>query len=47
MLAGATMIAALSACQAPFGLGDPSTRALEDGAVASLATANTVEIIGS
>ena len=47
VLAGATIVAALSACQAPFGLGEPSTRALEDGAVASLVAANNVEIIGS
>jgi hypothetical protein len=44
--AGAAFVAALSACQAPFGLGEPSTRALENGVEASL-TASSFEITGS
>jgi hypothetical protein len=47
LLASATLVAALSACQAPFGLGEPSTRTLEDGATGTLAAANSVEITGS
>src|SRR5438034_479985 len=37
----------MSACQAPFGLGQPSTRALENGAVGTLAAAKSFEIAGS
>ena len=47
LLASATVVVALSACQAPFGLGEPSTRALEDGAAGTLAAANSIEITGS
>ena len=46
ILAGAA-IAALAGCQAPFGLGQPSTRALENGAAATLAEAKSFEITGS
>jgi hypothetical protein len=37
----------LSACQAPFGLGQPSTRSLENGAVDTLAAATSFEIKGT
>jgi hypothetical protein len=40
-------VAALSACDLPFGLGTPSTRALESGASATLAPAQSFEITGS
>jgi hypothetical protein len=45
--AGAVVLAGLSACQAPFSLGEPSTRALENGAVDSLTAARSFEITGS
>ena len=38
VVAGAGFVLALSACQAPFDLGQPSTRALENGAVGKLST---------
>ena len=41
------MVAALSACDLPLGLGLPTTRSLERGAIASLAEATSLEIIGS
>lgn len=47
VLAGTAAIAALSVCQAPFGLGQPSTRALENGAADGLAAAKTFEITGT
>ena len=47
IVAGATFVALLSACQAPFGLGEPSTRSLEDGATGTLAEAKSFEITGS
>jgi hypothetical protein len=47
VLAGAASVAALSVCQAPFGLGQPSTRALENGAADTLALANSFEISGT
>ena len=47
IVAGATFVALMSACQAPFGLGEPSTRSLEDGATGTLAAATTLEITGS
>lgn len=47
VVAGATFLAALSSCQAPFGLGEPSTRALENGAADGLAAAKSFEITGS
>ena len=46
-VAGAALVVAMSACQAPFGLGQPSTRALENGAVGTLAAAKSFEITGS
>jgi hypothetical protein len=47
VLAGAAAVAALSVCQAPFGLGQPSTRALENGAADGLAAATSFEITGT
>jgi hypothetical protein len=47
VVAGATFVALLSACQAPFGLGQPSTRALENGAADTLAAAQSFEITGT
>ncbi len=47
VMVSATAIAALSACQAPFGLGEPSTRALETGVVNTLAAAKSLEVTGS
>ena len=44
---GAAAVAALSGCQAPFGLGQPSTRALENGAADTLAAAKSFEITGT
>lgn len=46
VLAGAALVA-LSSCQAPFGLGEPSTRSLENGAVGTLAAAKTFEVTGT
>jgi hypothetical protein len=45
--AGGILAAATSGCQAPFGLGQPSTRALENGAVDTLAGARSLEITGT
>jgi hypothetical protein len=45
--AGVTLVALLSGCQAPFGLGEPSTRALENGAADTLAAAKSFEIKGT
>jgi hypothetical protein len=47
VVAGAVLVTLVSGCQAPFGLGAPSTRALEDGVTSSLATAKSFEIAGS
>jgi hypothetical protein len=47
VLAGAAAFAALSACDAPFNLGQPSTRALENGAADSLSAAKSFELSGS
>jgi hypothetical protein len=47
VLGGATVLAALSACDLPFNLGQPSTRALENGAVASLDAAKSFRVTGS
>ncbi|HVC78001.1 MAG TPA: hypothetical protein VND96_15925 [Candidatus Micrarchaeaceae archaeon] len=47
VVAGAVLVTLLSGCQAPFGLGEPSTRALEDGVTGSLAAAKSFEIAGS
>src|SRR2546423_14943661 len=46
-LVGATMVAALSACDPPFGLGLPTTRSLESGATGTLLAADSFEITGS
>src|ERR1700693_1608354 len=46
-VAGAILVALLSGCQAPFGLGEPSTRSLENGVVDTLAAARSFEIVGS
>jgi hypothetical protein len=45
--AGAAVLAALSACDLPFSLGQPSTRALESGAADTLTAARSFEITGS
>ncbi len=45
--AGAAALACLAACDAPFSLGQPSTRALEDGAAETLTAAKSFEITGS
>jgi len=45
-MAGVAAVAFLSVCQAPFGLGEPSTRSLETGVVNSLA-ATSLEVTGS
>src|SRR4029077_16305479 len=44
---GAITCAALSSCDLPFDLGQPTTRALETGASNGLTTAQSFEIIGS
>ncbi len=41
------MVFALAACNAPFGIGLPTTRALENGAADTLSAASSVEISGS
>lgn len=46
MLGAGLLLAALSACDLPFGLGTPTERALEGGALASL-SASSFEITGS
>lgn len=46
VMAGAVGLVFISACQAPFGLGEPSTRALETGIVNSLAAATSLEVTG-
>lgn len=46
-LVGAVVVAALSACDLPFGLGLPTTRGLESGATGSLSAATSFEITGS
>jgi hypothetical protein len=47
VVAGGAAVAALSVCQAPFGLGQPSTRALESGAADGLTAAKSFEITGT
>jgi hypothetical protein len=47
VLAATAIAAALSACDLPFGLGQPATRALENGAVDTLSAAKSLEITGS
>jgi hypothetical protein len=46
-LLGAVVVATLSACELPFGLGLPTTRSLESGATGTLVAANSFEITGS
>jgi hypothetical protein len=46
-LIGAVAVAALTACDLPFGLGLPTTRSLESDAADALATADSFEITGS
>jgi hypothetical protein len=46
-LAGASLLAAVSACQAPFGLGTATTRGLENGAADTLAAAGSFEVAGT
>jgi hypothetical protein len=46
-LAGAVVVAALSACDLPFGLDLPTTRSLESGATGTLVAADSFEITGS
>jgi hypothetical protein len=41
------LLPVLAGCAAPFGLGTPTTRALESGATASLAAAPSLELAGS
>jgi hypothetical protein len=45
--AGVAMLLAFGACQPPFNLGQPTTRALETGAVGSLTSAASLEIKGA
>src|SRR5579859_3109458 len=45
LLLAAAVLLSLSACDLPFGIGSPTTRALEKGAAASL-DARTFEITG-
>jgi hypothetical protein len=47
VMAGAVAAVALSSCDAPFNLGQPSTRALEDGAMGTLTAATAFEMGGS
>ena len=47
LVAGAALVAALSSCDLPFDLGQPSTRALENGASDGLTAAQSFEIIGT
>lgn len=47
MAAGAAVLAGLSACDIPFGVGQPTTRALESGAADTLTAASSFEITGS
>jgi hypothetical protein len=45
--AAVAILIALAACDAPFGLGLPTTRALENGAAGTLSAAASLEISGS
>ena len=47
LLAGATILLTLTACDAPFGLGLPTTRALENGAADTLSRAASLELSGT
>jgi hypothetical protein len=44
---GVVVVASLSACNPPFGLGLPTTRSLESGATGTLVAADSFEITGS
>jgi hypothetical protein len=46
-VAGAVVLVALSACDPPFALGQPTTRALENGVAGTLSAAKSFEITGS
>lgn len=46
-LAGTVLVATLSACDLPFGLGLPTTRNLQKGATGTLTAATSFEITGS
>ena len=46
-MVGAVVTGALSGCSLPFGLGLPTTRALESGAAATLTSASSFELTGS
>ena len=46
-MVGAVVVAALSACDLPFGLDLPTTRSLETGATGTLVAADSFEITGS
>src|SRR5207237_5044523 len=46
-LIGAIVVAALSACDLPFGLDRPTTRSLDSGATGTLLAADSFEITGS
>jgi hypothetical protein len=46
-VAAASVLTVLAACDAPFGLGLPTTRALESGATGTLSAAQSFEITGS
>jgi hypothetical protein len=45
--AGAAVLVALSGCNLPFGVGQPTTRALETGAADTLTAANSFEMSGT
>jgi hypothetical protein len=47
LLIGIAAVLLLSACAPPLGLGLPTTRELENGAIASLASARSLEVAGS
>ncbi len=47
LAAGAAVLVALAACDLPFGLGQPSVRALNSGAAASLDAARSFRLAGS
>ena len=47
LVAGVAVLAALASCDLPFDLGQPTTRALENGASDGLTTAQSFEIIGT
>jgi hypothetical protein len=47
LAAGAVALSALSACNLPFGIGQPTTRALEAGAADSLTVPRSFELTGS